>query len=274
MKTKIILTLLLVTAGLFTSCIEVIDVDLNDSDPRLVIEANLNARTQQAEVRLTRSRSYFAVEEIEPVNNAIVFIDIDGTTTSVEFQEEGIYKAQIPVSVGQTATLSVDDGGAIYTAISEVPGLVELDSLTNEFVESNSLFEGGWFVTLHWVDPARVPNNYRVKISKNDSSYNSPSDLQVFEDEFFDGLEFEGSLFYFFEGADSVAGTPADRVKVELISISAASYKYYNSLSDIIVNQGGGSVAAPANPVTNLTGGALGLFNVFQADTMELMIGE
>ncbi len=274
MKNKIILFLLLLTAGLFTSCVEVIDVDLNDADPRLVVEANLNARTQQAEVKLTRSRSFFAAEEAEPVNNATVSIDIDGTPTNIEFQGDGIYTALVPVVAGQTATLLVDDGGTVYSAVSEVPGLVELDSLTDEFVEANSLFDGGWFITLHWVDPAGVPNYYRVKISENDSSYSSPSDLQVFEGEFIDGLEFEGSLFYFFESADSVTGTPADRVEVELISISAASYEYFNSLSDIIVNQGGGSVAAPANPVTNLTGDALGLFNVFQADTMEITIGE
>ena len=274
MKNKFILIALLLITGLFSGCTEVIDVDLNDADPKLVVEATLNVRTQEAEVKLTRTRSYFAVEEAEPVNDAIVTIDIDGTPTNVEFQAAGLYTAQIPAAAGQTATLEINDGGTVHTAVSEVPSLIVLDSLTDEYVEPNSLFDGGYFVTLHLNDPAGVANYYRVKVTENDSLYDAPSDIQITDDEFFDGLKFEGSLFYFFDGADSVAGTPADVVKMEMLSISEGTYEYYNSLYDIIVSQGGGAVAAPANPVNNISGGALGLWNVFQSDTLEIVIGE
>ena len=274
MYNKILIIILFLFAGLFTACEEVIDVELNEANPVLVIEANLNVRTQEAEVKLTRTRSYFAAEEAQPVNDAVVTIDIDGTTTNVELQANGIYTAQIPATAGQIATLEVNDGGTVHSAVSEVPVFVPLDSLTDEFVEPNSLFDGGYFVTLHLLDPAGQPNWYRVKVWENDSLYDDGADLQITDDEFFDGLEFEGSLFYFFDGEDTVANTPADVVRMELINTSEATYEYYNSLFDIIVNQGGGSTAAPANPNTNLTGGALGLFNVFQSDTLEIVIGE
>lgn len=274
MKNKIILFAIILITAFSTGCMEVIDVELNEANPVLVVEANLNVRTQEAEVKLSRTRSYFAAEEAEPVNNAQITIDIDGTPTAIEFQSNGTYTAQVPAIAGQTATLEINDGGTVHTAVSLVPEFVVLDSLTDEYFEPNSLFDGGYAVTLHLLDPAGIENFYRVKIWENDTLYDAPEDLQFTTDEFFDGLEFEGTLFYFFDGADTIENTPADIVRMEMISTSQGAFDYYNSLADIIINQGGGSVAAPANPITNISGGALGLFNVFQSDTLEIVIGE
>lgn len=267
------LTLLFLVLG-FTACTEVIDVDLNDANPVLVIEGNLNAGTSAAEIKLTRTRSYFAAEDAEFVNDATVTLDVDGNTTTLTPQGNGLYADLVPVLAGQTVTLTVDDGGEVHTSIAEVPVLVPLDSLTQEEVEANSLFDGGWLVDVNFADPAGMENFYRVKIYENDTLYDAPEDIQITDDLFFDGLETELTLFYFFQAADSIEGTPADVVRIETSNITKGTYNFYNTLTDIVVNQGGGSTAAPGNPTSNISGGALGVFNVFQSDTLEIIIGE
>jgi len=272
---KAIQPILLICLALgFTACQEVIDVDLNDANPVLVIEGNLNAGTDAAEIKLTRTRSFFAVEEAEFVNNATVTLNVDGAISTLTPQGNGIYADMVPVQAGQTVTLTVDDGGEVHTSVVEVPVLVELDSLTQEEVEETSLFDGGWFVTLNFTDPGGIDNYYRIKMYENDSLYDGPEDIQVGDDQFIDGLLTEIPLFYFFQAADSVAGTPADVVRIETWNITKGTFDYYDTLFDIVVNQGGGSTAAPANPTSNISGGALGVFNVFQSDTLEIVIGE
>ncbi|MCB0455945.1 MAG: DUF4249 family protein, partial [Aequorivita sp.] len=92
------LFLLLIFFGIFSSCEDVIDVDLNDAPPRLVVEANLNVwenGTSQASVRLTTTAPFF--------NNGVPFItdatvtvtDENGTVYPFTYFENGFYTANL-----------------------------------------------------------------------------------------------------------------------------------------------------------------------------------
>jgi hypothetical protein len=68
---------LIVLSFFFSSCEEVIDVDLQATTPRLVIDASINwfngTLGNEQEIKLTLTVPYFD-EEIPPANGAIVSI--------------------------------------------------------------------------------------------------------------------------------------------------------------------------------------------------------
>jgi hypothetical protein len=61
-----------------------------------------------------------------------------------------------------------------------------------------------------------------------------------------------------------------DKVEVELISMYKKMYDYFNTLSTIISN--GGDSAAPANPLSNWSGGVLGYFGAFSFSKKTIVV--
>ena len=67
-----------------------------------------------------------------------------------------------------------------------------------------------------------------------------------------------------------------DLVEIELIHFDEASYNYFSTLGDIIGSSRGpnSGSAAPGNPISNWTNGALGYFSAYSADVAEIVIGQ
>src|SRR5690606_29882890 len=102
MAKKIIIIIIL--TFICTSCEDVIDIDLEASESRLVVEASLNwikntaGNTQQ--IKLTKTTPYFDTTVL-PANGAIVTVTDDDSNTFIFTEREatGVYETQnfIPV---------------------------------------------------------------------------------------------------------------------------------------------------------------------------------
>ena len=264
MKKYIVLPLV---AVLFLfGCEEVIEVDLNEADPQLVVEANLSVQEGELNVLLTRTSSYFDQSPPVPVTDAAVTLRVEGSPFNVPHSADGNYRLPVNVSHGQTLELEVLDAGSEpVTARLEVPRYVPMDSIGATYLEPSSFFDGGSVLTLFFQDPPNEESFYRIRIILDGEILDGPEDLIVERDLFADGEYINYTAFgYFFDGGETV--------DVIVESIPPAAYEYYTTLSDIVVFQGGGSTAAPANPTTNLSNKALGLFNVYQSDTVSIVV--
>lgn len=255
---------LLLTLG-FTGCEEVIEVDLNEANPQLVVDAELDADQNQITVQLTRTTSYFAEESSPNVTDAAITINQNGTDIQLAHQGEGFYSAPITVVDGDQLSLTVLDGAEQHTASTVMPVRMFPDSLTTEFFDPNSFFDGGSIVRINFQEPAGRDDYIRVKLWANGEEYTGSENIVVESGELADGQYVDYPVFLdFFQ--------PGDSVVVVFQSITEATYDYYLTLQDITLNQGGGNTAAPANPVTNLQGGALGLFDAHYSDTLSIII--
>ncbi len=263
---KYIQFVLLIGLGMFLSrCEEVIEVDLNEANPQLVIEANLNVGLDELVVNLSRTGSYFDNDQPVRVNDAVVTLSVNGNAIPVPNEGNGIYRLPVTVMPSQRVRLDVVDGGETHFAEEIVPTPVPIDSLSTEFFEPNSFFDGGTLVSINFQEPGGEKNFIRVKIIRNGELLDAPDDIIVEEDILSDGQYVNYPMFgYFYDVGEDV--------QVIMESIPGAAFEYYSTLVDITVSQGGGSTAAPANPNTNIQGGALGLFNVFIADTASIII--
>jgi len=253
---KFIYTLAVVFIVTLAACEKVIEVDLGENEPKVVIEAIVFDGINPLEVKISRSANYFTNEPLPVVDNATVSIS-DGFATNVfnvPYVGDGLYRIDDFEGFSDTTyTLEVDLDGVTYSATSKMPKVPVLDSLYFEYEEESLFQPEGYVVYGAMQDAADEENFYRIIYSSNDTLQNDVEDYIVFDDGFINGNAFEFPIFVRqFE--------LQDKVDLTLYSTDQAYYDYFFVLIDIVTSQGGGDSAAPENPPTNLSNGALGYF--------------
>jgi hypothetical protein len=261
--------LFLMPLFVFQGCQKVINVDLNDAAPRIVIEGLINDRRGPYGISVTKSGSYFNETTLPAVSDASVIIkDNSGLIDTLREATPGIYlTGRTRGFPGRTYTLTVIADNIVYTASSTMLSHVNIDSLKlvkGEFqrldffgnTNSNTL---NLEVHCFFKDPPEK-NFYRVKVFKNDS-INTQS-YRLYDDQYTNGEETELRV------ARPEAGAT---YRIELLSIDKATYGYYRTLDDLLyVNPFFGST--PANPNTNLSNGALGYFGACASSSKTIVI--
>ncbi|MEL6942830.1 MAG: DUF4249 domain-containing protein, partial [Bacteroidota bacterium] len=224
-----------------TACEKVIDIDLNESDPQIVIEASLEAGEHEFVVRITETTSYFDNQLPNVIDYAqIRLFQEDGTAIEIPYQDAGNYAALVNAMPNQTYRLEVEIGDLLYEASSFLPEKVELLQLETEFQEARGPIEEGYLLYFSFKDDGSVDNYYRLLHSIDGVFQNGGDDLQVSDDAFVNGGVARLPLF-------RKTFNSGEEIEVELRHFDAASFEYFNSLSDIVSNEeggpGGGSAA-------------------------------
>lgn len=211
--------LLIILLGISISCEEVIQVDLNESDPKLVIEATINLLedgTSDAFVKITRSFPYFD-EEVPYVSNAEVSITDDlGAVFQFTYQDNGIYISDLIPQYGRTYALEVRYEGDTFTASQRMFPVASLD-----FVEQTN--DGGFSgeeieLKAFFIDPVNDQNFYFFEALSDKGSLRD-----TFYDEFFDGNLFFG----FYSNEDLIVG---DEVIFNLYGVDESFYNFMFTL--------------------------------------------
>ena len=249
----------------FFSCERVIDVDLNEATPAIVIEGNLSYRNGELEVKISKTGSYFSTKPVEKVENAVVYLkNGTGTRTDAREVEPGRYiRRNLPVHPDGNYSLHVEFEDREYTALSTMHKPIKIDSLSYDYQPEARFFDGGYRMLLYFSDPPKVENYYRVRVSKNGKPFNSVSDIIVFEDSRLDGKGIQVRL----RGQTFAEG---DTAKVELLSIDKNAWLYFSTLREM-ANANPGS-PAPSNPISNFNNGALGYFSAWSGEEKEIII--
>ncbi len=235
---------------LASSCETVIDVDLDSTEPALVIEALLQEGTHEFEVKISRTQDYFDAEVIPFESQTEVTLSSNlGESWVIPQEDAGLHKREISAQSGTLYTLTVSVDGTEYQAVSQLPEKVSIDSLTFEYEDANPFLDEGYEVFINFTDPLEIENYYRVLYDEDGVPQRESEDYQVVDDQLIDGNEVELPLF-------RKTFPPQTELFIELRSLNEAGYDYYFSLGDIIGAQNGpgGGNAAPGNPVSNWTG--------------------
>jgi len=269
MKHYILITMVSIFI-IITSCEEVIQVDLNSSDPKIVIEGVVTDQPGPYFVTITQTTDYYNPGTIPTISGAEVRIsDNAGNEEILTEIESGIYQTQTIQGVsGRTYTLNVTYDGNVYEAESTMPVALNIDSLyssVDNMGPRGEVYKIGCF----FKDRPGVDDYGRFKIYRNgevESSY------FLYNGRLSDGNVIDYNRFRQIE-EDLESG---DIVKVELLSIDESVYEYYNTLSDIIASdpRGMGSSEVPGNPITNLSGDALGYFTAYTVRTDSITVRE
>jgi hypothetical protein len=230
MKNYLYILILLLTF----SCEDVIDVDLNNAPPKLVVDASINwlknTSGNEQSIKLSLSAPYFDTD-VPPANGAQVFIT-DSNNALYTFAEDGssgIYKTSnfVPI-IDATYTLNIQYRGETYTATETLKSVVPID-----YVEQRD--DGGFTgdeteLKAFYTDPADEENYYFFEFSSNIPEIPS---LEVYEDEFTNG----NLIFGFYTEEDL---EPNDIVIIRNHGVSRRFYNYMFILLQQNNEEGGG----------------------------------
>ena len=202
------------------SCEDVINLDLENEERRLVIEASINwvkgTTGNQQIVKLSLTSPYFS-DVIEPANNALVTISDDNNNSFIfnEIGSSGIYRTVnfIP-STGEKYYLTIQYNNETYLAEETLTSVSDID-----FIQQGN--EAGLFgedieLKAYFSDPVAEGNYYLFEFKPD--IFIIP-DLNVYEDRFTNGNQ----MFGYYSDEDLESG---QNVVIKNYGISKEFYNY------------------------------------------------
>lgn len=249
-------------AFLFSSCEKVIDLQLENTEPKLVIEAIFTDLDVRHIVSLSNTTNFDVTTKKVPVSGAVVTLtEENGPTITYTEQTPGNYISTRYKGIeGKKYTITVNANGKTYVATSVMPKRVPIKSLNQ--IELSAFGETRKIVQVNFDDPAGVANFYYNRVFINNLKNNR---FYVDSDRFTDGREVKNNIFI--DEPELVTG---DKVKIQLLTIDEKVYKYLFSITQITGN--GGPPTTPANPESNFNNGALGFFSASTLSVDSLVI--
>ena len=272
--------LLLLTAGLFSSCQERIELELNDEgQQRLVVEGWFTDQLQQQEIKLTLTSSYFSNQAAPQASDAIVTVTNGEQTWEFEEQFPGIYRTPLEVfgEPEKWYTMNVDYNGEQYEATSYMRTVAPVDSLHVKVVDP--LVEFGfpgdlyYSVRLWTQELPGVGDHYMWITSVNGFPVRDTlNELTLVSDGLFDGAYVADIEIDFLE-IDTEASI-GDTVSIEQWNIGLEAYDTFFAILNETIFNGGIFDAPPANVQSNISNGALGYFGAAGVSTKSTVIEE
>lgn len=251
---------------LLTSCEKVIDIPLEDADRKFVIEGVLRDTPGENYILISKTGSVYESSNFEKISSASVIVtDKNGTEyvfTEVPGSPGRYTNATFTTELNDVYNLEVVTGTETFTSSSQTFYKPEIDSLS--YLEQVGTFGVGtdttYLVFFSFTDKAGEENHYRLIVYVNgvaDGTY------YITNDELFDGQAYSQPAF-------ATTIEKGDTVVMELLSMDKNAYTYFFSLSNATAE--GPFAPTPANPVSNIEGGAIGYFNAYTSDTMSIII--
>lgn len=259
---KQILGLLLILVTV--SCTERIEIDLDQTYIRLVVDGGITNEPAHHMVRITTSTGYFYNQEPPSVKGAIIhLIHRDKRILLSEMNgASGYYALPAVFSAvpGETYELDIrlnqEIGGAShYRAFAEMPTTdFRLDSIQMEY---NERFDF-WLVKVFAQDPPSRDfykfETFLNSIAGNDTTMRTTAT----PDRFFNGRNTNGFAVAFFDGELLTAGDTLT------LAMSAITEDYFNFYSELRSESGFSNplfAGPPANIRSNVKEGGLGYFS-------------
>lgn len=288
------LFILFVTASFFYSCEETINPDLEDADPKLVVDAWLTNKVEDQVVKLSWTQPYLENTLPTGVSGATVVVTYDGgeITFSEDANAAGTYRwtptdatsAEVFGTIGRNYKLTVQVGAETFEATSRINRTVAIDSISFEFEENDPQYPDNSYTAEFWAtDPVGKGDTYWIRSYKNGVALLKPSEINVAYDAGFTaGGNFDGVTFLpplrsvnpdeEDENDEPLSPyEPGDSVYVEIHSITLEAYNFLNQVI-IQTDRPGGFAELFSTPLANVSTNitnldpngtkAVGFFNV------------
>ena len=249
----------------FSSCQKVVQLNLNNAATQIVIQGEVTDERGPYQIIINQSVGFYADNTFPGVSGAtVVLTDDRGDTDSLTERSPGIYETHfLRGKPGITYTLTVLSQNVKYSAVSTMPQPVYFDSLT---LEGTSGFgQERINAIVNFQDPPGVKNFYQFTETINHKSF--PRNNFVLSDRLSDGKYISTTL-----RTDSSYIVPGDTVQVNMFSIDENTYTYFLELRQSSGSGAFNSTASPANPTTNITGGALGYFSAHTIQARAIVV--
>jgi Domain of unknown function (DUF4249) len=264
------LFILLVTP--VSSCTERMDISLDDSAVRLVVEGSLTTDTMSHKVLLSSTSGYFYNLPPQPVSGATVTISDGENILDLTEITPGVYQTSPSAHgiEGKTYALTIKldkqiGGFSDYTASSKLYPVAKLDSV-NLLYHPDWSSDGIWEVKCFVQDPPSA-DFYRFLISRNDTMITDTLDEWfVTDDRFFNGNYVNGiAVSYLDQSIKEQRLIPGDSMLVEMNNTGEGYANFLLECQSEIIGSYPLFTGPPANIKGNINNGAIGFFAAYAA---------
>jgi len=265
--------LILVVAFVLLACMERIDVQLDSTYTRLVVDGAISPEAGPYRVALTSTANYFYNEPAPRVMNATMTLT-DGMNTYPLKETipgtSGIYETDSSFSgnIGRTYTLNIELPDAIggyknYQATDQLRDVTKLDSSRAVFHPGWGK-EGVWTIQIWAQEPGNEVNYYLFNLYRNGKLLTDTLNKKVISDDaLFNGSYMNGIDAVYLNNAHKWETIyPGDTI---VLQMSGITKEYFNFINQ--VRQAGFNIpffsGPPANVEGNVSNGAVGYFAAY-----------
>ncbi len=264
---------IILALGLMTGCTEKIDIDLEQTYDRIVVEGYITNEAGPHRVEVSRSTDYFNPGQAERVSEATVILN-DGVMPPDTLREHpdkpGIYQTASDYTgvPGREYSLRIELDQPIhetttYTASCVMPEQRTLDSIQVHYLKRWEAWEVRSFA---YDPPSR--DFYMFDLYRNGIMVTDTIDEPfVIEDRLFNGQFTNGAAIGYFQAEypDEIL-MKGDTVKARLARITKAHYYF---MLDVAAESGFQNPlfsGPPANIRGNISDGGVGFFGAYSVD--------
>lgn len=218
------------------SCTDVVDVDVPEAPPRLVVEASIdwekNTQGNEQFIKISTSTPFFDNLSNTAVTNASV--SVTNTTTNEDFQfihqGNGIYETSTFVPVlNQTYTLEINHEGETYIAEETMTPVVDIDEISQARI--GGFNDEALEVDIYFNDPPGEENFYLFRFEEEGDLL---PELLAIPDEFTDGNRMK--VFFEKEEDEDLGFEEFEPGDVAHIKFHGISKQYFNYI-DLLIDQ-------------------------------------
>ena len=251
---------------LFFGCEKVVELDIGQSDPQIVIEGLLTNQDTVHYVKVSRSIQFYEVG-VNPVVDANILVKAGGEEYLYSHNPMGIDSMDgyyfsdqsYAGTIGKSYTLQVDIDGVNYTAEDTMRYVTPIDSLafmlatnpSEEDKEDGKIYQA----VLYAQEPQETEDYYQFQFYRDKMLIAYPDNIYVFSDVSL-GPNLNGlpSPVLFREG---------ELASVQIFSLTREQYVFYTDLGNLLNSDGGMFSPPPANPRNTFSSkNVLGLWQV------------
>lgn len=237
-------------------CQEIVDIDLNQSEIKLVVEGKLiNEQTFQ-KIKISQSLNYYDTTGFAPFTEAEVSLwdAQNGLIDSFLYSpQDSFYHSSTPIElvIGEKYKLQIEAKGELLEATGEILENATLDSLYFLSAEElknmgQAVFGEGYFMFVNGSLNNTGTEYFKLDVTVNDTLRNSRGNLSnsILSSDLL-GKEFRDL---------PVPGAfkEKDTVMLELYTLNEDVYQYYFEFINLLFNDGGVFSPPPVNPTSNI----------------------
>jgi hypothetical protein len=263
---------------ILASCEEVIEVDLNSSDPAFVVEAVVY-KDSITLVRLTTTTSYYSVGEPEFITDAGIKISDGISNEELIYKGNGYYSGNTIHGVeGRNYIIEILHDGILYKGISFMPFKTDIVSVGYSKNNTPTIYNPSgktmFVIRCEFIDDPEVDNYYMIRyildaevlagsyyLLTEHTAVNGSLEIFDINNTDNDTIRFEEWMFY--EGGMG---------EVQVFSIDKSVYDYFVQLNDVLFWKRRFNPPATYNPVSNINNGALGYFAAWAFDSEKIIL--
>lgn len=279
-KSLYILVILIVFVS---ACTEDFYPTLDSTHIRLVVQGSISNERKAHQVSLTKSADYFSNTAAPRVTGATVSISDGENTFDLTEVSDGLYETDTIVGeIGKTYTLTINSEGETYRASSELKYCPPIDSINFGFYDFSDYYEEEEIdssgietepflsILLNAQEPDTQGDFYLWKVYKNGVLESDTLDEINFSDDYFSN----GDYLYDVEVQWYQEAIVGDTITLEMQAISEDYFNYIIGLLTETVWNMGPLGGPPANPVGNISNGAMGFFLAYSVEQKTEIVPE